>query len=115
MVGLKSLGVGNITQEHMSANPLALQLWMVIDMAKDGKRPDLVTLDVSRCAGNFPLNDRPRLTATIALGRRADDVNVASSIHLVFDKLRMKQKAKVWLKVQMLGFPNEPGDFPAFP
>jgi hypothetical protein len=44
----------------------------------------------------FELNSIPTANVSVALGRRADDVNTASEIHYWIDELKLQLPAKVW-------------------
>src|ERR1017187_6171774 len=98
----------------MSANAVSLQLWAEVQFADNqGNIIKKVKLDVIRCATNMPLNDRPKCSLAIALGRRADDPSQASPIHLILDQLVLKQKVFVYVSAKTMGLP--PGSIDPWP
>ncbi len=60
------------------------------------------TLDLVRFSARFPLNDIPKASLTIALGREANS-GQASAIHEILDKLKTKRKVEVFLESRSLG------------
>ena len=85
-----------------------IQLWVDLYLVPvEGGPPEIVRLDVIRCAASFPLNDRPKCSLAIVLGRRADDVSSVSAIHRIVRKIRNKQKAYVYMKVDKLDVPPD--------
>jgi hypothetical protein len=57
---------------------------------------DTVCFDLLSFASEFELNGIPVATVSVALGRRADDVNQAAQIHYYIDNLQLQIPARVW-------------------
>jgi hypothetical protein len=80
-------------------NSEKFQLWATIELDQG----QTVTLDVIRASGHSAVNDIPRCSIDVALGRRVDN-NAASPIHQILDQLKVKRKVKVYVQAKTLGF-----------
>ena len=85
-------------------NAERLKLWAEIETG-GGKE----ILDLIRFSARFPLNDIPKATMEIALGRRVD-TNEPSPIHRILGKLKVKRKVNVFVEAQALGSWGMPED-----
>lgn len=80
-------------------NVESFRLWAEIEFEDNDKRE----LDVIRCGGQFPLNDIPKFSITVALGRKIND-NKPSEIHKILGKMKVKRKVKVYCEAKNFGF-----------
>lgn len=101
----------------MSANAIFIEAYAKVQFAgNNGVVTEEKILDISRLALNFPLNDRPRCSMAVALGRRSDDVTQASPIHSILERLALKQKVFVYISLRTMGLaPGQRDVWPADP
>ncbi len=79
-------------------NAEKFELYAEVELEAGDKR----TLEVLRFSARFPLNDVPRGSMTVSLGRRVDS-NAPSEIHKILSRLKVKRKVDVWCKAKTLG------------
>lgn len=83
----------------MSWNAEKFRLWAEIDLDQQ----TTVELDLIRVSARFALNDIPKASLTVALGRKVDD-NKPSPIHRILSRLRVKRKVRVYCEAKTIGF-----------
>lgn len=73
-------------------------LWAEVEVAPG----DVREFDVAQASARFPLNDVPKASLTVALGRRVD-TNRAAEIHRVLNRLRVKRRVRVYCRAETIG------------
>lgn len=92
----------------MSWNVSGLKLWADLILFNipipflNTDVPVTVTLDVIQFTSDFELNSIPKGNIQLALGRRADDVTIAASIHKIIQYMKLQLPITVYLQGQNL-------------
>lgn len=75
------------------------RLWAEVEIDPTDRRE----VDLIRFSARFPLNDVPKASLTVALGRKVRD-NTVSPIHGLLSQLKLRRKVRVYCEAKTLGF-----------